>query len=107
MIVYNVQHPRHGMNCSIPKLVGLLKEYGTLAKPVLPTVKEAIKKAFSVKKPDKEYLQDLEKKYKEIENSSRTPELRSIEKYLKEPLKLTEPDTEKVTEPDREPGENK
>jgi hypothetical protein len=85
VIVYNSQHPRHGGKGYIPTMVGYLKYYGTLAKPVLPTVREAAMKAAPKNAERKKFLEDLDKTFKDIESSTETPEVRSIEKYLKEP----------------------
>jgi len=82
LIVHNIQHPRHGGRTYTPVLVAMLKAYGTLAKPVVPVIREAITKAYSENEVGRNYFEDLEQAYKGIEESTVTPDVLSIEKYL-------------------------
>ncbi len=83
VIMYNIQNPRHGTRDFNPKLVGMLEAYGTLAKPLVPIIRETIRRNISEKQVGKNYFEDLEKKYRAIETSTETPDVTSIEKYLK------------------------
>jgi hypothetical protein len=80
LIMYNIEHPRHGTRGYNPILVDLLKTYGTHAKPLVPVIREKIKGDLTEKEVGKKYFEDLEKKYQAIEASTKTPELRSIKK---------------------------
>jgi Family of unknown function (DUF6288)/HEAT repeats len=86
LIMYNIQHPRHGTRGFNPVLVDMLKSYGTHAKPLVPVIRETIRSNISEKQVDEKYFKDLEDKYRAIETSTATPEIRSIKKYLKKPI---------------------
>jgi len=83
MILYNIQKPRHGTRGYNPILVDLLKDYGTHAKPLVPVIREAIKSNLTEKEVGRKYFEDLEKKYKEIEASTRAPKLRTLASSVK------------------------
>jgi hypothetical protein len=78
LILHNIQHPRHGTRAFNPILVDLLENYGTHAKPLVPVIRETIKKNITEKEVGKKYFQDLEKSYQAIEKSTRTPKLRTL-----------------------------
>jgi len=78
VIMHNIRNPRHGTKTFNPVLVDMLKSYGTHAKPLVPEIRDTIRKKNSEKKVDKDYFEDLEKKYRAIESSRETPELKSI-----------------------------
>jgi Family of unknown function (DUF6288)/HEAT repeats len=78
VIMHNIRNPRHGTRTFNPILVDMLKAYGTHAKPLVPVIRETIRSKISEKQAGDAYFEDLEKKYRAIETSTETPELRSI-----------------------------
>ena len=79
IIEHLIKHPDHGKNDRNPHVVKLLTSYGTLAKPLVAGIRDTIKGYTPEKQVGKVYFDDLEKVYQSIENSTTTPEVRSIQ----------------------------
>ncbi|NQT12393.1 MAG: hypothetical protein HQ582_06585 [Planctomycetes bacterium] len=87
LAAYHLFQDRHAMRRRIPFFIDILKGYGTLARPLIPEFRKTriamIEQWGMLHSKRNSYIEEVNKKFDEVEASTETPEVRNLKRYLK------------------------